>query len=158
DLRAPDLRRRRILARELRMRDPAVETARRYVTRRLRPSAARERTPRRTFPRSSRLLRHVRANELACLDAADEAQGLRQVDAIRVCHAGAVAVRHVRVHGQDDVRAAEQIRAAGIAEANAALALRRIRGQLDELDALDVVALNELARREEAREQEHLSR
>src|SRR5262249_53658914 len=91
------------------------------------------------------------------LDAAGEALDPRQVDPIRIGDAGAVAIGEVRVHSQHDVRAAQQIRSAGVAEAETALAGRGIRGQLDELDALHVVALNQQARREEAREEEDVA-
>src|SRR5206468_12599655 len=51
-----------------------------------------------------------------------------------------------------------QIGTSGIPEADTTRPLRGIRGQLDELDAGDVVALDELARREIAREEEHSPR
>ena len=92
------------------------------------------------------------------LDAVDERQDTRQINALRIRHAGAIAVGDVRVHGEHDVRAAEHVGTAGIAEAHAAGALRRIRRQLDEFVARGVVALNELARREEADGREDLLR
>ena len=63
---------------------------------------------------------------------ADEVLDVSQIDAVRVGHAGAVVVGDVRVDGEDDVRAGKQIGPARIAEAYAALALRRVCGELDE--------------------------
>ena len=84
-------------------------------------------------------------------------QDIGQIDAVRVGDAGTVAVGHERIDGQDDGRAAQEIRPARIAGADAALSLRRVGGELDEFLALGVVALHQLARREVARSQEHLS-
>ena len=75
-----------------------------------------------------------------------------------VRHASAVAVGHVGIDGEDDVGAAQDIRAARIAEAEAALALCRIGRQLDELGAVDVVALYQLTGREVTSEKEDLTR
>ena len=72
----------------------------------------------------------------------DEFQDVGQIDAIRIRHTGAVAIRHVGVHGQDNVRPAQDVRSPGITEADATLALRRVRGQLDEFAAVAMIALD----------------
>ena len=73
----------------------------------------------------------------------DDAQDVGQIHTLRVRHARAVSVRNERVHGEDRIRAAQDIGAAGITEADAAFVVRGIGRQLDEFVAQDVVALSQ---------------
>src|SRR5262245_1030227 len=91
-------------------------------------------------------------------EALNERANVRQIDALRVRHAGAVAVRHERIDRHHDARAAQQIGSTRVAEAEAALALGWIRRELDEVAARQVVAGHKLGRRKESREEEHLIR
>src|SRR5215468_2493626 len=81
-------------------------------------------------------------------DRVDEVQRRRRVEAVRVPDAVALAVGHERVVGEDDVRPAEKIGTAGVAEAGAAL----VDVVLDERVADRVVAGDQSRRREEPRE------
>src|SRR5919106_3983493 len=91
-------------------------------------------------------------------DAVDERQHVGQVDAVRVGHTRAEPVGHVRVHGEDDVGAGEDVRPPRVSETHAALSFRRIRRELDELVAVNVAAAYESRWSEIAGEQEYLLR
>ena len=83
----------------------------------------------------------------------DPAQDLWQIYTLGVSHSGAVAVGDVGVDSQDGVGAAQQVRAARIAEAGAALALGWIGGQAQVPVAVHEIAGDELCKSVQAHAQ-----
>ena len=68
---------------------------------------------------------------LVLKEALDKLQDFWDVDPLGISDAGAVTVRHEGINAQNDIRSAEQIRAARVAKAGTPLALRWVSSKFD---------------------------